>query len=45
MDKKFKLSGVGCIMCVNKIENSFKEFDGVSSAKVDLATKVMDISF
>ena len=45
MDKKFKLTGVGCIMCVNKIEGAFKDFAGVNSVKVDLATKVMDISF
>ncbi|NME36794.1 MULTISPECIES: heavy metal translocating P-type ATPase [Fusobacterium] len=45
MKKKFKLSGVGCIMCVNKIQDNFKTFEGVSEAKVDLATKVMDISY
>lgn len=45
MKKKFKLSGVGCIMCVNKIQNNFKNFKGVSEVTVDLSTKIMDISY
>ncbi|WP_300356218.1 heavy metal translocating P-type ATPase [Fusobacterium sp.] len=45
MDKKYKLSGVGCMKCVGKIEKNLIELDGIEKIKVDVDTKIMDISF
>ncbi len=39
MDKKYKLSGVGCMKCVGKIEKNLIELDGIEKIKVDVGTK------
>ncbi len=45
MDKKYKLTGVGCMKCVAKIEKNISELKGTENVKVDVNTKIMDISF
>ena len=45
MDKKYKLTGVGCMKCVAKIEKNISELKGTEKVKVDVNTKIMDISF
>lgn len=45
MDKRYKLTGVGCMKCVAKIEKNLSELNGVKNIKVNVDTKVMDISF
>lgn len=45
MDKKYKLTGVGCMKCVTKIEKNISELKGTENVKVDVNTKIMDISF
>ena len=45
MEKKYKLSGVGCIMCVQKIQNKLAEVEGVERAIVELATTTLDVAF
>ena len=45
MEEKYKLTGVGCMKCVAKIEKNLSEMEGVNKVKVDVETKYMDISY
>ena len=45
MKEKYKLTGVGCMKCVAKIEKNLSEMKGVENVKVDVETKYMDISY
>ena len=45
MKKKYKLTGVGCMKCVAKIEKNLSELSGVENIKVDVETKIMNIDF
>lgn len=45
MRGKYKLTGVGCIKCVNKIEKNLSEMKGIENIKVNLEIKVMDITY
>lgn len=45
MNKKYILTGVGCMKCVAKIEKNLSELCGVERIKVDVDTKIMDIDF
>ena len=45
MDKRYKLTGVGCMKCVAKIEKNLSELNGVKNIKVNVDTKIMDILF
>ena len=45
MNKKYILTGVGCMKCVAKIEKNLSELCEVERIKVDVNTKIMDIDF
>ena len=45
MNRRYKLTGVGCMKCVAKIEKNLSELNGVKNIKVNVDTKIMDISF
>ena len=45
MKEQYKLSGVGCMKCVNKIQDNLSNLLGVEKVKVDVETKKMDISY
>lgn len=45
MKEKYRLTGVGCMKCVAKIEKNLSEMNGIERVKVDVNTKDMDISF
>lgn len=45
MKEKYRLTGVGCMKCVAKIEKNLSEMEGVDNVKVDVETKYMDISY
>lgn len=43
--KRFKVSGMTCINCQNKIENKFKDTVGIDSVKVSYTTGICNISY
>ena len=45
MENKYKLTGVGCMKCVNKIETNLSQLPGIESVHVDVDSKIMDISY
>ncbi|MGN7385943.1 copper chaperone CopZ [Sporosarcina sp. SAFN-015] len=45
MKEVLKVEGMSCGHCVNSIESSVGELNGVSAVKVDLATKEVTVEF
>lgn len=45
MKKKYKLTGVGCIKCVNKIQDNLIKIDDIFDVRVDVETKIMNITY
>ena len=45
MEKKFRVSGMSCIMCATSIEKSLVKLDGIESVHVHLMEKIMTVSF
>ncbi|MDU7692960.1 MAG: cation transporter [Helicobacter sp.] len=44
METNFKVNDISCQKCADKITNYVQNIEGVSSVKVDLATKNVQIS-
>ena len=45
MKKSFKIEGMTCSACANRIERSVKKLNGVEEANVNFATEVISVSF
>ncbi|MDO7252321.1 copper ion binding protein [Helicobacter cappadocius] len=45
MKKEFKVTGMSCQKCVDKIEKFVGEIDGVELIEVDLGKKVVNVEF
>ncbi|PAF49586.1 hypothetical protein BKH41_02670 [Helicobacter sp. 12S02232-10] len=45
MKKEFKVSGITCSHCVDKIEKFVGEIDGVNQIDVDLDKKIVSVAF
>ncbi|PAF44741.1 copper ion binding protein [Helicobacter sp. 11S02596-1] len=45
MQKEFRVLGMSCSHCVDKIEKFIGEIDGVSHIDVDLDQKIVSVSF
>ena len=45
MKKSYKIDGMTCSACANRIERAVKKLDGVESANVNFATEVLTVDF
>ncbi|PAF53395.1 hypothetical protein BKH42_06135 [Helicobacter sp. 13S00482-2] len=45
MKKEFKVAGMSCQKCVDKIEKFVGEIDGVELIEVDLTKKIVNVQF
>ena len=45
MNETLKVEGMSCAHCVNAVESSVGELQGVSSVKVDLENGKVDVNF
>lgn len=45
MKKEFKVTGMSCQKCVDKIEKFVGEIDGVELIEVDLSKKIVNVEF
>lgn len=45
MNETLKVEGMSCAHCVNAVESSVGELQGVSSVKVDLASGQVEVNY
>ena len=45
MNSKFKISGMTCSACANRIEKVVSKMDGVKEANVNFATEKLSVSY
>lgn len=45
MKKEFKVAGMSCQKCVDKIEKFVGEIEGIELIEVDLAKKIVNVEF
>ncbi|MGL5085079.1 MAG: heavy metal translocating P-type ATPase [Clostridium sp.] len=45
MNKKYKIGGMTCSSCSNRVERGIKKMDGIKDANVNLATETLTVSF
>lgn len=45
MNKKYKVGGMTCSACANRVERGVKKMDGMKDANVNLTTEVLTVDF
>ena len=45
MNNKFKISGMTCSACANRIEKVVRKMDGVKEANVNFATETLTVNY
>ena len=45
MDKKYKLGGMTCSACANRVERGIKKMEGMKDASVNFTTETLTVSF
>lgn len=45
MDKKYKIGGMTCSACANRVERGIKKMEGVKDANVNFTTETLTVSF
>ena len=45
MDKTYKIGGMTCSACANRVERGIKKMDGMKDANVNLTTEVLTVNF
>ena len=45
MNKKYKVGGMNCAACSNRVERGIKKLDGVIDANVNLTTETLNVNF
>ena len=44
-NKSFKIEGMTCSACANRVERAVKKLDGVEKANVNFATETLTVNF
>ena len=45
INKKYKVGGMTCSACANRVERGVKKMEGINNANVNLTTEILTVDF